>query len=153
MSTTHTTMPDAQPEIITCFDCRTRYGYLGTDAHPGVCPDCGSRAVSFAGHVEIVEPDADPSDTVDVDLANVLRLRATDATDRHLGFHVDLVGVDRRPTLRHIRIADRRILPNDSEWTPALIPPAVERAIRHETGTDLVIPRADGGTGDDEGDV
>lgn len=42
-----------QPASIHCFDCSVDYDYVGEGAHPGVCPSCGSRAVSLAGSVDV----------------------------------------------------------------------------------------------------
>jgi predicted nucleic acid-binding Zn-ribbon protein len=39
---------------IECYYCGHRYDHLGPEPHPGVCPECGERAVDFAGDVSVV---------------------------------------------------------------------------------------------------
>lgn len=137
-------MQDAQPQNCTCYECGHDYGFLGVEPHPGVCPACGSRAVSFSGSVTVVDPDDDDvEEFVDVGLANVLHIWGRDRTDRRLSWHVDLVGTCQQPTLRHVRIDEQRILPRDSEWSDSLVPQAVHDAIREETGSELAIPDSD----------
>lgn len=136
-----------QPQHCTCYECGQEYGFLGAESHPGVCPACESRAVSFSGRVEVVDSeDVDADDVADIGLVNVLHVWGRDATDRRLSWHVDLVGTRQQPTLRHVRIGEWRVLPREELWSDELVPQVVCDSVRAETGVELVVPT--GGSND-----
>lgn len=49
----HSPRSDAGAGGLQCADCGHRYGYLGSEPHPGRCPACDSRAVPPAGDLEL----------------------------------------------------------------------------------------------------
>lgn len=136
-----------RPQHCTCYECAHTYGFLGAEPHPGICPACGSRAVSFSGQVELVDSDdvdGDERDEVaDLGLVNVVHVWGRDATDRPLSWHIDLIGTCQQPTLRHVRIGDRRVLPRAECWSDDLVPDVVRDAVREETGSELVVPTSE----------
>src|SRR6056297_81460 len=65
-----------------CFACETDYGYLGRTPHRGVCPACGSPAVTPSGDLSVV-------DTTTWESANglsTIHVSATDTSARRFEF-------------------------------------------------------------------
>ncbi|ELZ80867.1 hypothetical protein C455_05382 [Haloferax larsenii JCM 13917] len=67
MSDRWATLTDAP---LSCYDCGHSYWYVGDEPHDGRCPRCGSRLVSPAGDLRIVntQPVGAEADTTGVQL-------------------------------------------------------------------------------------
>jgi len=170
----HSTPPDAEQSPpaaepadagrpLTCFPCANEYRHLGRDTHPGVCPDCGSRAVSFAGGPRVVSPERELVEKSHLQFSNVLRVVVRDDTDRKFEYLFALTGgIGEDPltaTAKYVRIGDDVIEPTGDGSCAELFPEAVGSVVREITGSPLRLPdergretgrRANDADGDDE---
>ena len=152
---THPTPPDAEQSspapdpadagrIVTCFSCVDEYCYLGSDTHPGVCPDCGGRAVSFAGDPRVVSPERELVEKSHLRFSNVLRVVARDDTDRAFEYLFALTGgIGEEPlvaTAKYVRIGDEVVEPTGDGSHAELFPNAVGSVVREITGNPLRLP-------------
>ncbi|WP_396611268.1 hypothetical protein ACH9L7_13805 [Haloferax sp. S1W] len=53
--------PVSSDAPLSCYTCGHSYWYVGEEPHDGTCPNCGSRGVSPAGQLKIVN--SQPFDT------------------------------------------------------------------------------------------
>jgi DNA-directed RNA polymerase subunit RPC12/RpoP len=137
-----TTMPEElMPDDDTqhCFECEHDYSTIGTP--PGVCPECGSRAVSMVG--TLTKLDVREQDRLNTAVqrattgeTSVLEVMVADETDRLFVFYVTGTVTD-GPELRvsTVKYEDRRFSPADPEWTDDLVPELVLDIVKEETGT------------------
>lgn len=126
---------------LRCFACGREYGYLGADGHPGVCPACDSRAVSFSGSPRVVSPDRDLIEKSHLQFSNVLRVVVADDTDRRFEYLFALTGgIGRDPlqaTARYVRVGGEVIEPTVGGPYAELFPNAVGSVVREITGTPM----------------
>ncbi|MFC6731709.1 MULTISPECIES: hypothetical protein [unclassified Haladaptatus] len=100
---------------LTCYRCGHQYDYLGTTPHPGRCPACDSRAVTPAGNLVVVgtetDTDGDPP---------VVRLQATDGSDRTFRFTFEITG-EGKVALRRLLVDNTLIRSPDGTWPEAVV--------------------------------
>lgn len=128
-SDTHLT---TEPNL-RCFACGHRYQYLGTGVHPGVCPSCGLRAVSFAGSVEVTAVNAGDA----LGQEGMAEVSLEDATDRVVTFYVTLDEDEQVASLYVARIEDTRLTPQSPHWSSALVPDALRTFIASADGFEM----------------
>lgn len=91
---TETDLDQLMSSTITCYDCTSEYHYLGTGAHEGVCPDCGSVAVDPAGELSFVRIDPLETGPADTRTQATMRLIANDVNGREFEYWFVLEDVD-----------------------------------------------------------
>ena len=113
------------PTGVRCYECGHEYAHLGTDVHPGRCPQCRSRAVSPAGRLEF---------TVTVDASSMAaqpRATAVGTDETYRTFLVELDGDERRDVaVDFVQIEGMVFTAADLPADPRLWEP-LERTIRH----------------------
>lgn len=141
---------------LKCYECDTEYTYLGTGEHPGRCPACSGRAVSFTGDPQAVAPREGLSDGSARRLAPLFKITVSDATDRQFEYFVAYAGDDAEghalPALQYVRIDDHRIHATAEEWDDGLVPRCLLHVVRELTGSGLMIPNDDASDRDDDDD-
>lgn len=140
---------------LRCYQCDHRYGYFGGGHHPGVCPNCGGRLVSFAGEPRAVAPGARRAATGGEELSPVFKVVVRDATDRRFEYVVafsERESGESYPLLRHVRVGDRQTAPNGDGWDEELLPDCLLHAVREMTGRGLLLPSRDSVDDWDDGD-
>lgn len=124
-----------------CFACEGEYAYFGTDGHPGVCPSCDSRVVSFSGEPRVVSPERDLVERSHLQFSNVLRVVVVDDTDRRFEYLFALtggIGQDPlRATARYVRVGDEVIEPTVGGPHSELFPNVVGSVVREITGSPM----------------
>jgi len=65
-----------------CFACETDYGYLGRTPHRGICPACGSPAVTPSGELSVV----DMTTWESANGLSTIHVSATDTSTRRFEF-------------------------------------------------------------------
>jgi hypothetical protein len=141
---------------LNCYECDAEYTYLGAGDHPGRCPACESRAVSFAGDPRAVAPREGLADGSARRLAPLFKVTVGDATDRQFEYFVAYAGDDTDgralPVLRYVRVGDYRIHPTTEEWDDELVPRCLLHVVRELTDSGLMIPSDDASDRDDDDD-
>ncbi|MFC4360453.1 hypothetical protein ACFO0N_21110 [Halobium salinum] len=142
---------------LRCFACEREYAYLGTDGHPGVCPSCDSRAVSFSGEPRVVSPERELVEKSHLQFSNVLRVVVVDDTDRRFEYLFALTGgIGQDPltaTAKYVRVGDHVIEPTAGGPYAELFPNAVGSVVREITGSPLSLPGDRDSTDTGSGDV
>lgn len=130
---------------IACFDCGNEYAFVGSGTHPGVCPECGGRAVSYAGRVRVATIQTNDRFADEDAPTQTVNVVAEDDTNRELVF---VFSVDRESSTTivvSVRLGPARLTPDAASWSPELVPDAVVSAIE-AVGLEFVPPaRNDGG--------
>lgn len=108
------------PESIHCYDCLHNYDYLGFGTHPGVCPTCGSEAVSLSGDVEAVDIYIQELDEHEWSTFDVV---VKDSTPRSITFSGTLC--DGLATIETAGIGSARIQAGTNVWRTDLVPESV----------------------------
>lgn len=128
--------PLAFPGELTCYTCGNEYDYVGDGPHPGVCPDCGERLVSFAGDIEEValQSNGEPGD-----VGHVITARVADATDRT--FHYSLTPDTTHGTVvpYMVRVGETRVTRRAEIWCEGLFPAALQAALDDSYGLEFVM--------------
>ena len=91
-----------QRPAISCYICDRETSYIGSEPHPGTCPQCGSRAVSPAGEIDLDEPEAIIIEGDKVLTEEMFRVQGTDASDREFQFW--FIEDDTEPALMRLSI-------------------------------------------------
>ncbi|MFC6724290.1 hypothetical protein ACFQE1_07865 [Halobium palmae] len=156
-TTNDASVDSARPadDRLRCYQCDHRYSYLGDDQHPGVCPDCGSRLVSFAGEPRAVAPREGLAGGSARRLSPVFKVIVSDETDRRFEYFVALPergGDGPVPILRYVRVEDHRTYPTGENWDDGLVPRGLLHVVRQLTGTGLLVPTDDASTDGDDGE-
>lgn len=120
------------PDLL-CFACGNSYDYIGESPHPGVCPACGMRAVSFAGEVEVVEHKSDGPAGKD----GMIQVRAQDETDRSIRYLLVQDSIAGVAKLYLVGINGTRITPTNSVWGEHLVADSLRELITSSDGYDL----------------
>ncbi|MFC7157411.1 hypothetical protein ACFQPA_18440 [Halomarina halobia] len=117
---------------VRCYRCGITYAYIGSEVHPGRCPECGSRAVSPSGRVVLRRHDLE-ADRRDGDEAVIY---ASDASGREYRYALALLD-GAHAVLASLRVDEESIRRPRRGWPAELLPEAVRRALR-ENGISLV---------------
>lgn len=122
---------------IRCYECDHEYQYLGDGPHPGGCPECGSRAVSPSGMLRFGTPMGSTPATGHTDVDELVKLIATDATDRVFIYRFALLesGARRVARLVRIEVCGRVIHPTTAGGTILLTPDPVQEALHQYDNT------------------
>ena len=127
---------------LQCFECGHQYDHLGGSPHPGVCRECGQRAVSFAGVIEVSETHVGEALGQD----DMLEVHLKDATDRVFTYYLTVDHDDEVATLYVARIEDTRLTPQSPYWSSALVPDALRELVEDPDGLDLTLHVPDTGS-------
>ncbi|MFC4360451.1 hypothetical protein ACFO0N_21100 [Halobium salinum] len=139
----HTPTADLESDL-RCYECGHDYTYLGTGSHPGRCPSCDGRVVTFAGEPQAVTPRTAGTEGETTRLSPLFKITVHDATDRQFEYFVAYpeAGADRRPVpiLRYVRVGDHRVHATADHWDDRLVPQCVLHLVRELTGDGLLVP-------------
>lgn len=111
------------PGDLRCFDCGHEYDFIGS-SHPGVCPECASRAVSLSGDVEVRGIFTAPGG---VDAITTLDIIVADETSRPITFTA--TSCDGLVTMELAILGNARIKAGTAAWNADLVPQAVVDAL------------------------
>lgn len=138
----------ANPSL-QCFTCGHRYDHLGDDPHPGVCKECGQRAVSFAGDIEVSA--AHSGEALGKD--DMLEVYLEDETDRVFTYYLTLDDDEGVARLYVVRMEDTRLTPQNQYWSTGLVPEVLRELIEDSAGLDmaLLVPNTGSGSDSDRG--
>lgn len=129
---------------LRCFQCGHTYDYLGDGVHPGSCPQCEGRVVSFAGEPRAVAPRTGTGDSASRRLSPLFKVTVCDATDRQFEYFIAYPegGESQRPMpiLRYVRVGDHRVHATAEHWDDRLVPACVLNVVQELTGRGLLVP-------------
>ncbi|WP_254547056.1 hypothetical protein [Halomarina pelagica] len=117
---------------VRCYRCGIEYAYVGSEAHPGRCPECGSRAVSPAGRVVLRRHDLEAARRAGGEAV----VYASDASGRDYRYALSLLDAT-TAVVASIRIEEESVARPDGGWPAELVPEPVRRVLR-ENGISLV---------------
>lgn len=131
---------------LDCFDCGLDYDHLGKETHPGVCPECGSEAVSPAGKFEVSSSKSDWN----FDGRMSLTVFAEDATNRFWKFQFEVDeefgGGGYIARLTHARIEDATFNADHPQWNSEALSDLAEAVVEDcEEYDEMRLVRADEG--------
>lgn len=154
--TSHGSLAVGPQSDLRCYECGHEYNYLGGGAHPGCCPRCEGRVVSFAGEPQAVAPSTSRDESGVSRLSPLFKVSVRDDTDRQFEYFVAYSeggeGHGPAPILRYVRVGEHRVHATADHWDDSLVPTCVLHVVRDLTGCGLLVPAERSSTDRDDDD-
>lgn len=127
-----------------CYDCGHDYDHIGSGNHPGVCPACGSRAVSLSGDPTVRDVFEDDG-LSDAEMTSI-NVVVEDDTDRAITFVAKSFEGSVRLELA-ILGSGARIQAGAEAWRSSLVPESVVETLEDRGATFVPCSGWDGAGG------
>ncbi|MWV38516.1 hypothetical protein GRS80_01625 [Natrialba sp. INN-245] len=121
---------DTESPRLRCYECGCQYGYLGSNPHPGRCPSCGSRCVSPAGELVVINVEKWQNATG----LSKIWVETIDERDRQFRFEIVAAGSEGKVVT--VTVGDAVL---DPAMDPSLqrLPPVISELVAHIGISDL----------------